>query len=64
MYIVRDSNSEIIIISTKESDARAFLEAAEIDKQSGYTIEDTSEDEYYDCKYIELQDGIGEGQPS
>lgn len=64
MYIVRDSNSEIIIISTKESDARAFLEAAEIDKQSGYTIEDTSEDEYYDRKYMELQDGIGEGQPS
>ena len=61
MYIVRDANNEIVAISTQYSDAQAFLSGAEIDKVN-YTIEDTLETEKLEQKFLEIQDGIGEGQ--
>jgi hypothetical protein len=61
MYIVRDTNNDIIIIATKEQDAAAYVQAAALDNQY-YTIEDTQEDEYLEQKFLEIQDGIGEGQ--
>lgn len=56
MYIVRDSKNEIVLIATLKEDAEAFAKSGDVDKTS-YTIEDT--DEQY---FLELEDGIGEGQ--
>lgn len=61
MYIVRNTNNEIVVISTSKQDAMAFIDGAALDKQI-YTIEDTKETEYLERKFLELQDGIGEGQ--
>ena len=61
MYIIRNSNNEIVAIATRQSDAESFTSAATIDKQN-YTIEDTRETDYLENKALEYEDGIGEGQ--
>ena len=61
MYIVRNSNSEIVLISTLQADAEAFVSSSHLDGVE-YTIEDTAETEYFERQYLAMQDGIGEGQ--
>ena len=58
MYIVRNSNNDIVLISTELSDAEAYIFSGRIDGQE-YTLEDT----LLDQKFLEIQDGYGEGQP-
>ena len=43
MYIVRNSNKEIVLISTKRADAEAVATGAGLDKTT-YTIEEQTND--------------------
>jgi hypothetical protein len=61
MYIVRDTNNHIVVLATSKQDAMAYVSGAALDNQL-YTIEDTQETEYLEQKFLEIQDGIGEGQ--
>lgn len=61
MYIVRNSNTEIVAICTVKEDAEALKSAATIDNDS-YIIEDTSEDTVINKYFLQLEDGYEEGQ--
>jgi hypothetical protein len=60
MYIVRDESKNIVAMCTRKEDTNAWL-SSKLDKQQ-YTIEDTSEAQYYECEYLGMKDGEGEGQ--
>jgi hypothetical protein len=58
MFVIRNSNNEIVALCSHREDADAFLSAATADKET-YTIENLAQDEE---SFLQLEDGIGEGQ--
>jgi hypothetical protein len=58
MFVIRNSNNEIVALCSRQEDADAFLSAAPVDKET-YTIENLAQDEE---SFLQLEDGIGEGQ--
>jgi hypothetical protein len=64
MFAIRNSNNEVVFMSSRQEDAVAFLLSAGIDKEN-YTLENLNldEEETITNKYfLELEDGTGEGQ--
>lgn len=61
MYVVRNSNNVIVAICTLKADADAFQSGGAIDKEF-YSVEDMSEDAIIKEYFLQIEDGIGEGQ--
>ena len=62
MFVVRDANNEIIAMCSQKSDADAFAAASTIDNEI-YTVEDTLEEAIIEEYFLQVEDGVGEGQP-
>jgi hypothetical protein len=61
MYVVRNLSNEIVAICTRPEDAQSFQNSASVDKES-YTVEDDLEAAAIEERFLQLQDGYGEGQ--